>query len=219
MKGNRLIVCCLSGLLLNVAGCSNAATETSQDQFYKPPPGNREATHAYISDALIFSPLGKFLLVREGAAACVVRFTAFHREGEEKKGTVFFSREPIRTAEAEWYFQGDGSFDFSKPSITSGKVSLRNMSSFGFGRLSFKPTATLGFSCGSISIGWFDGIYIDFTDENGHWDFEREIAPSKWADLKDVDFSNPRLIWTSQHKYQSERPEVKKRFIPMEELP
>jgi len=219
MKGRNLLACGLSGLLLNVAGCSNAATEIDHEEFYQPSPRNREATHAYTSDALIFSPLGKFLLIREGAVACVVRFTAFHREGEEKKGTAFFSGERTRTAEAEWYFQGDGSFDFSKPNVTSGKVSLRNTSSFGFGRLTFKPMATLGFSCGSISIRWSDGTHLNFVQMDGKDNYIREIAPSKWANLKDVDFSNPRLIWTSQPKYQSERREVKKRFIPMEELP
>jgi len=148
-----------------------------------------------------------------------VRFAAFHREGEEKKGTIFFSREPVRTAEVEWYYQGAGSFDFSKPNVISGKASLRNASSFGIGRLSLKPTATLGFLCGAISIGWFDGIQIGFADINGKDDFVREIAPSKWTDLKDVDFSNPRLIWIRQPKYESERREVRSRYIPIEELP
>lgn len=178
-----------------------------------------ELTHAYISAGAVSSLLGKFVLIRKGTTACLVRFVTFHSEGADGKSTAFFTREPTRTAEVEWYFQGDGSFSFDTPNVITGKASLRNTSSFGIGRLAFKPTATLGFSCGTISIGWSDGKRIGFYDENSHGDFEREIAPSKWSDLKEVDFSNPKLIWVKQLKYSAGIPEIKSRYVSLEELP
>lgn len=217
LQGKYPIACHICCLIVSVAGPqANAATG-----FYKPPQKGMELTHAYISPAVVASTLGKFLLVRKGRLACAIKFTSFHRDGEEKMGTVFFSREPIRTAEVEWYYQNDGSFDFTKHNVTLGKVSLRNTSSFGFGRISFKPMSTLGFVCGTIPISWYDGIHIGFTDMNGRDDFEREMAPSKWSDLNEVDFTNSRLIWTKVYEYQIERERAPKTpgYIPVDELP
>lgn len=221
MRRRILLVCGINWLSMSMVGCANVAKDTGADHADNPNQGGLEITYAYIGGA-VSSPLGKFLLIRKGAAGCAVRFTSFYSEGNHGKTTAFFTREPTRTAKAEWYFQGDGSFDFNKANVVSGKASLKNTSSFGIGRWSFKPFATLGFDCGTISVPWSEGIRTGFTDKFGHSDFERELAPSKWTDLKEIDFDNPRLIWTKDYQYDAERERAEKngkRYLPLEALP
>ena len=213
-------MCCMSCLtLISVMGCSKNADRAGSDVASSSQHNDMEIKHAYVSPAAVSSPLGKFVLIREHSLACAVRFTTYKQEGEEGKSTIFFTREPTRTAEVEWYYQKDGSFDFDKANVVSGKASLRNTSSFGIGRFSFKPTATLGFLCGAISIGWVEGIRIGFFDINGVNTFEREIAPTNWSQLKQIDFSNPQLTWVNMPQYSTGKPRVSSHYIPMEDLP
>lgn len=170
-------------------------------------------THAEIYDSGVASPLGYFLLVRKGNNACAVRFTNFWRDNDEKKPTVFSSGQENVYAEHEWYFQGDGSFDFTKDNVKHGNGKVHDGPSYGIGRAAFKFHLPLQVKCGEVPMFWRYPTRLLFEDNAGLWDKEIEIAPTKWKTIGEVNFKSPILLWTRYSDYE------RLQYIPLDQLP
>ena len=85
------------------------------------------------------APLGKFLLIRKEKDICAVRFTDAHRGHDAKPQTIFNSGGESFYAECEWFYQGDGSDDFSRNNVKRGHEKLVEKPLRGIGRLAFRP--------------------------------------------------------------------------------
>ena len=147
--------------------------------------------------------------------ACAVRFTRFHRDYDRKPDGVFISGDEHTYAEYDWYLQGDGSADFSKPNVTSGHGSVRNTPSIGIGHYSFKPLATLYVPCGSLKVEWAYPnalAFVTYVTSYPRFDYDLELAPTKAAEIHGVDLKSPRLHW---YKLQDRRAPF---FVPLDQL-
>jgi hypothetical protein len=184
----------------NAIGTDAASYTTTGDQT----PGERHAFDSALVDAtVVSSPVGKFLLMRKSNHICAIRFTKFGG-GKENGG-----------AEYDWYFQGDGSADFTRPNISSGHAQLQWKAGF-FDELLHGPSAKSKISCGSFEVLWTypnNVIFASFEAWRSKFDYNLELAPTKAADIKEVNIKNPRLQW---YKLDDKR---QGRFIPLEELP
>jgi hypothetical protein len=183
-----------TSMVLHIGACSGtAADSTNVESIVK--------SSAFIRRMSVSAPLGRFLLLRKKTAACAVRFTSFHRDGEYKY------------AEYDWYFQGDGSGDFLRPNATNGHNKLRDTAAIGFGHFVIKPFSTGGVTCGTLQVFWAYPIQLFFVTSGMKDDYELELAPTKISEIQKVNINNTNLRW---YKLSEERPEM---IIPTEELP
>ena len=77
----------------------------------------RENAVIYWDQAM--APIGHFLLVQKGKDVCAIRFTEHHRGHDSSPPTLFSSGEETLYAEYDWFYQGDGSGDFTKSNAAS----------------------------------------------------------------------------------------------------
>ena len=125
-------------------------------------------------------PAGRFLLVRNGNDACAVRFTSF--DGRE---------ETAYHGEYDWYFQSDGTGNFTKPSLKAGHGKITVY----LGRIlwAFSAHHVL---CGPFRLLWDYPTHLGFAwTTTREADVGNEIAPTKWTDISEVNIHDPRLKW------------------------
>jgi len=162
------------------------------------------------------APIGYFAVLRKGSAACAVRFTGIRKSGKKSTGTVFYSGDPTTYAEYDWYYQSDGSLDFTRPNVSSGHSYVKDTASFGVGRASFKPTANIGILCGPLAVEWSypNLIWRGYAWKEGQLFYEKdlEFAPTGTKDAGKLVFDPNILHWTIGNSSEAE-------FIPVEKLP
>jgi hypothetical protein len=165
-------------------GCGNAANQSEATEAEREKKSLEWEDYVrktvMIGTVSMSIPEGRFALVRNGNNTCAVRFTSFSRSGE----SVFY-------AEYEWYYQGDGSGDFTKPSVKKGNGSLKD-----YDNRFLMVFASRLVVCGSFRLFWGYPVHLGFTPSNTREpDLGNEIAPSKWTDISEVNIHDARLQW------------------------
>jgi hypothetical protein len=151
-----------------------------------------------ISSNAIGMPIGKMILIRKNSRYCAVKFT------EAKKGK----------GKNEWYvkyeshFQGDGTGNFNSKSVKSIKNELADLQPLSIiGRLAVARGNT-HIDCIDIMLDWSGTDKISWVYFNNGI----EMAPSKWADILEVNVSDQRLKW---YRYDERRKDI---LIPIDKL-
>ncbi len=158
------------------------------------------------------SLVGRLLLMRRGSDLCAVRFTKFYRGHDAKPKTWFHSGHENFYAEYEWYWPGTNG-DFREPDVETGLETVRQGAIVGLLFLNFGfPLGTDRMKCGSFYSGWFYPTGISFT-EGSRYDYDLELAPTQWTELRQIDQGDPKLIW---YRLNEDQPNT---FIPLHELP
>lgn len=208
-----LIVLMLSSCF-SCAGTHREAESNSAVERKAAAAAKRAQEAALITYHNASAPLGRFLLIRNGKDACAVRFTGFHRGHDAKPPTIFNSGEESLYAEYDWFYQGDGSGDFSKPNLKSGHSKLAEKPLLGIGRFSMRFTGSTVVVCGPLKLAWIYPIQVGFHLSNSKKDdVGNELAPTRWKEISEVDSDNPHLNW---YRFDENRDFV---VIPLDELP
>lgn len=173
----------------------------------------------WYTGSIISSPIGKMIYVRRKGQACLVRFTSYKKESEERPPTFFSSGAPSVRAEYDSYYQGDGSYDFLRANVKTHRGVVSDAASRGLGRgLSLRVGVDPAVKCGPLSIVWYFPHSLGFdllNDSNSYVvDYTVEMAFTAVDSLSRVDFNDPKLKWLKV----GERG-VKKLMIPEGELP
>ena len=194
----RISVFLLGGV---VSACASGS-DPRGDEIYKAAVLNYERhaeTHAALRNSGVSATLNRFMLTKKNDQACAFRFTSFRRDGKFVPSSYFTMGGYETFAEYEWHFQGDGSFDLSKPNVQSGKGKLRWGPDTRIGHgliLTNRPEFNRGLMCGSFLIPWNYPMHLSFNsyvNNDSVWDPKREMAPTRWDKIHDVDFRNPKL--------------------------
>ena len=166
--------------------------------------------------ATALHPPGGSLLVQQGTAIRAVRFTRFHRASDRKLAGMVLSGAGRTSAEYNWYFQGDGSGDFTKPNATYGRGKLRETPGFRVGRFAFKPFAELYVRCGPLVVRWRypNALVFNLDALGSRGENALALAPTKAAHIRDVHLKKMRLTW-----YRLDSTRTAPLFIPLEQLP
>src|SRR5262245_27810674 len=161
----------------------------------------------------IRSPIGYFILARSDKDRCAIRFSNFHREGDAKPPTRLTLGIETRRATYDWlrFTAGKGI-----SMVAQGSDLVENFDVFHFGR--YLSTALLRsrgnsiLKCGDMRILWYYPTGLAF--QGGATPrSEFEIAPTRWKDVTDINFDDPRLHW---FKFVETKTEVT--LIPIDSL-
>jgi len=172
---------------------SDVAGQTTYEQ--------RATTHVELGPTGPSAALDRFMLIRKRTEGCAVRFTDFRREGKKKPRSSTSSGGYDTYAEYDWYFQGDGSFDFSKLNVLTGHGKLHWGPDFRLGHgiiLGGPKDTSRSVDCGTFHVWWtypMNLAFFSFVDGKGRSDPSLEFAPTRWKDIQQVDFSNAKLRW------------------------
>lgn len=162
----------------------------------------------------ISAPVGRLLLMRKKNDLCAIRFTEFHRGNDARPQTSFHTDEETLYAEYDWFYQGDGSGDFTKNNIKSGHSQLTRKATIGYGHLLHIQSGKVMVKCGPLKATWGYPNRIWLVEDGGAYrGNEIELSPTKWESVLDVTASDPKVIW---YQYDDNR---KMTYIPLEELP
>ncbi len=139
------------------------------------------------------SPPGRFLLVRKGLQHCALTFIETW-VGEAPKDPY---------ARYKFYYQGDGSGDFSKGNVKyeGREIHFRTVNWGGFHCAIGDPDVR----CGPMRLVWasdFGTIVCFYSDDQKPHDSGIELAPTKWTDISEVTIYNPSLKW---YRYDKRR--------------
>lgn len=171
----------------------------------------RARTKVIIGKVSVSIPIGRFLLIRKGSNYCAVRFTRFHRE--PNKPTLWSPGDDSEYAEYDWYYQRDGSGDFTKPNIESGHRELSRKPAIGLFHPLVWPRGDPFIKCGLFRLEWFYPTHVGFHMTNRKEDdVGNELAPTKWRDISEVNVHDPRLKW---YRFDEKREGVD---IPIDQL-
>lgn len=171
-----------------------------------------QRSNATLTRTEVSAPLGRFLLLRKDKMVCAVRFTKAQRGHDAKPATTFNSGEENFSAEYDWYSQGDGSGDFTLPGVLSGHESVARRPLKGIGRLAFQ-TGQIYVECGTFDkLFWRYPTWVSFYGKSRRGDYGIELAPTKWAEIKEMDVHDPCLKW---YRYDENRESVD---IPLDDL-
>jgi hypothetical protein len=143
------------------------------------PPGPDDVLIGKVSIAL---PLGRVLLARRGSEICAFKFI----------DTWLGETNYDHYTSYEFYYQGDGSRDFSKSNVLSGQGDLffpRVRSFLGFG---YQKGLRDTLECGGMKFEWLHIASINMGDA--------ELAPTPWTSIKDVNVHDPRIQWYKKDK-------------------
>jgi hypothetical protein len=123
-------------------------------------------------------PLGKILLARKSLEYCALKFT----------NTWLGETKYDHYTSYEFYYQGDGSGDFSRANVKSGKGELffPRVRSW-MGMIPYIKGARDTFECGGMKFKWFYIASIGFRDA--------ELAPTPWTSITEVNVHDPRIRW------------------------
>lgn len=147
-------------------------------------------------------PQGFILLVRRNSEYCAVKFTKFWtgKTQEDEYATY------------ESYYQSDKTGNFESKNVQFKKGDLSRPRLRGIGRFAFS-FGKLNIHCGPVELFWSGKGWVYFFNSNQtQGDYGIELAPTKWADIKQVDVFDPRLRW---YRYDENR---KDRVIPVGQL-
>lgn len=142
--------------------------------------------YAYAGAVEIAAPLNKFLLMRNGADVCAIKFTDFHRDilsSSKSEGRM--------VAEYDWFnlVEGDVLRQSGHEELSTGKnFSLLGFHSFSTGRQQIK--------CGAVYLNWRYPIAISFMGGGGSYLKSVKIAITPWAKIEDVKVDDD-LHWFS----------------------
>ena len=170
--------------------------------------------YAYVSYASAGAPLGRLLLIRKGKDVCAIRFTEFHRGHDGKTPTLYNSGEETQFAEYDWFYQGDGSGNFTKKNVTSGHEKLARKPQLGVGRIAYRINGNTKVKCGPFKLDWSFPNGVAFYPGATPGDYNIELAPTKWRDVSEIKVNFEYLQWYHYDK-DEKRVEVD---IPIEEL-
>ena len=173
-------------------------------------------SQAVVRGSGVLMPKGVFLLIRSHKDTCALRFTDFHRGRDKKEWSVFHSGEENLYSQYDWFYQGDGSGDFSKANVESGHESLRRGPIVGFGHMFGSQVGNTNIECGSFELSWSYPTTVYFWNAGKRResrDRQLEIAPTKWKNISELNALDPNLIWYSYYEGIAET------IIPLEELP
>ena len=168
---------------------------------------------AYVDELGVGPVLGRLLLVRGGTELCAVRFSEWHRGRNAGSFWFFWSGDEDTSAEYEWFYQGDGTSDLTKPNVQSGrgKAYFRGIAGMGHYAAQF---ASPYVDCGQFRLPWVYPNQVNFTHTN--WTGPRdpvELAPTGWQQLSEIDLASAKLRWYGFDLQRHER-----RGIPIDEL-
>lgn len=140
-------------------------------------------------------PLGRVLLAKNGPEYCAIKFTDTWL-GESKHDHY---------SSYEFYYQGDGSGDFSKSNVISGTGELYfpKIQPLIFD-LGYSKGSKKNITCGKMIYKWLFVATV-LIDKN-------ELAPTPWTHIKDVNVNDPRVRW---YKKDSDRKRV---TVPIDQL-
>lgn len=182
-----------------------------EDQQYKNAE-ERAYAHIYVSPISLSAPIGGFLLLRKGTDVCALRFTNIQRGGDAKPPTPFHSGEESTYAEYDWFYQGDGSSDLTKPNVKSGHSKLSKKATVGFFvRQLAWPRGDPFVRCGPLRLEWSYPSHVYMTNAKGE-DLGFEIAPTKWKEISEINVRDTRLKW---YRYDEKRGRT---YIPVDTL-
>ena len=155
-----------------------------------------------ITPVAVKIPLGKILLVRKTSEYCAVKFTKFWTGKTEFDWYASY----------ESYYQGDKTGDFSNKNVLFIKDELSFPKPRGIGRLAFS-FGNKNVRCGPIKLFWFgQGWVCVYSSGEKQGDYGIELAPTKWADISQVNVFDQRLKW---YRYDPKREDIN---IPVDQL-
>ena len=150
--------------------------------------------HAYVTPLSVSAPLGSLVLVKYKDAFCAIRFTEFHRGGDEKSATIFNSGEETLFATAE---QTRIEKNKCKWRVLERKtIPLVRGPVVGLGRFGLAK-GNIGLRCGDAPLEWTYpnnvslGSYTQAPSERA----ALEVAPTLWSDVSQIDLADARLRW------------------------
>jgi hypothetical protein len=198
----------LVGLIFYTSSKSEGVTGSSSYQQWE----SLARDHAYVTSLSVSAPQGRLVLVRNAGAVCAIRFTAFHRGGDEKSPTTFNSGEETLFATAEEIRLTE--FESKFRILQRETVNLVRGPIVGFGRLGFQK-GRVGLRCGNAKLEWTypNNIGLGSYAETAAKRVQVELAPTAWSDVSQIDLSDERLHW---HRYDDSRKDI---LIPVEDLP
>jgi hypothetical protein len=213
-------------MALTIGGCSNSLnTDEGKAREQGVLELERYAnTHVRIGLNGTSPAANRFILLRKDRAGCAVKFTSYRRDHDWKPGSWTSTGDENTYAEYDWYYQGDGSFDFRKSNVLSGHGKLRwgPITRLGHGLLLRGPSdANRSVDCGSFHVAWgypMNLSFFSFEGEKSNYDPKLEFAPTRWTTVDQIDVSNKKLVWTSGPA--ANRLKLKQdMWIPLEDLP
>jgi hypothetical protein len=204
----RISAFLLLGVFLNASAQSQGVTDSNPHSKWE----LLARDHAYVTPLSVSSPLNRLPLVRHADTVCAIRFSAFHRGGDEKAPTAFNSGEETLFATAE-----ETQFEISEstPRILQRKtVNLVRGPIVGLGRLGFQK-GRIGLRCGDAKLEWTypNNVSLGSYTQPAAKRAQVEMAPTAWSEVSQVDLNDKKLHW---YRYDESR---KDKLIPMEELP
>jgi hypothetical protein len=144
-----------------------------------------ETDEAIIGPTGVSMSLGKILLVRKDLEYCALKFT----------DTWLGETRYDHYTSYEFYYQSDGSGDFSKTNVMSGTGELFFPKVRSFLGLPIIKGAKDTIECGRIKFKWF---YIASVSAG-----DTEFAPTPWTSITEIDIHDPRIQWYREDKKRS----------------
>jgi hypothetical protein len=168
---------------------------------------------AYVDELGAGPARGRLLLVRGGTDLCAIRFAEWHRGRNAGSFWIFWSGDEDTFAEYEWFYQADGTGDFSKSNVQSGrgKAIFRGLTGTGHDAAQYSSPYV---DCGSFRLPWVYPNRVHFTRTD--WTGEKhpvELAPTGWRELSEIDLASAKLRWYGFDLQRHER-----NGLPAEEL-
>jgi hypothetical protein len=157
-----------------------AFAESYKKEFY---------LNAEIGRWWVRTPAGYFLLIRKDNTACAIRFTDFNIS---HLGAI--SKE---VAEYDYFGQTDGSSNFKKSNLNIGHGKLKQ-TDLGHSTPWIPPAQNdiNTIKCGALTLRWFGLVGVSFYEGAATTPDEGiELAPTKWSDINEIDFGDPKLTW------------------------
>lgn len=176
MKVTLLPMACLLVEVLCVSsGWAMDSAERDRAYAAEEQSSRKMATLTYMNAS---APLGRFLLVRKGRDVCALRFTEFHRGHDAKPPSLFHSGEETLYAEYDWFYQGDGSGDFTKADVESGHRKLVRKPLVGLIHPFVFQTGTVEVRCGPFVLSWLYPNNVGFRSWSQKRDESVDLAPT-----------------------------------------
>jgi len=196
-NSRKLLIIGFVVFLAVTAGTDEIVRAEDDVQFYENLVANRITSlrnTAVVMWGSVAAPIGRFLLIRKGSDMCAVSFEGMHRAGDAKLPTMFHSGDEHRYAEYDWYYQNDGSGDFTRKNTEHGHDTLASGPLIGIGRLAFQ-TGNIVMSCGPFKLHWGYPDLVDIFPGIRPGDYGIEMAPTSWSNIADVKGNDPDLKW------------------------
>jgi hypothetical protein len=196
-----MVIHLLLGLLIILITCSSCISGQTREDM----PDDLESRYNALEQSArknvtvtymnASSPIGHILLIRNDKDVCAVRFTDFRRGRDAKPPTVFSSGQENLYAEYDWYYQGDGTGDFTTSNVKSGHQRLKQGPMVGIGRLSLQRGTNM-MGCGPFNLSWVYPNNVGFhSSSSKRDDIGNELAPTKWKDIHEINVRDPHLKW------------------------